>query len=148
MRCRLCRLRIRRTSAHLLAEPSFHRSGQGRWLANLSNAFGERDGRRNGEEGIGLQLFQVPCRLEAEIDQHGSRVPLRFPCPCTPLGVLARLQGAVGHDHADDAAVFQIQVNAAGKKETGNVLVPWRSVHPARCRSSPCSGAPAQFAAC
>ena len=36
---------------------------------------------------------------------------------------MARLQGAVGHHHADHTAVLQVQVDAAGKEQPSHVLM-------------------------
>ncbi len=87
-------------------------------------------GRNTTDAGLGRTCWvSAPQGPRRSCDQSrppaGGRARL-WACPPfagTPLGVLAGLQGAVGHHHADDAGVLEIEVGAARKEQAGDVLV-------------------------
>ena len=108
-----------------LAQPAFHFASKGCCAANLSGALGKHHGGRNGEEVLGSSPSRSQAILKPKLTERSASA-IATPGPPSagaPLGVLARLQGAVGHHHANDAAVLQIEVNAAGKEQPGNVLM-------------------------
>ena len=104
------------------AEPLGGRGGQAaRCAATLAGLlfepFGEDHAAGDGEEGVWLDSFEVPRLAPSEVG--GDAVPSAG----APLAVLPGLQGALGHDHPDAAADLEVEVDAAGEEEAGDVLV-------------------------
>ena len=104
------------------AEPLGGRGGQAARLAAafarlLFESFGEDHAAGDGEERVGLDSFEVPGKAQGEVG--GDAVPSAG----APLAVLPGLQGALGHDHPDAAADIEVEVDAAGEEEAGDVLV-------------------------
>ena len=104
------------------AEPLRGRGGQ---AARLAAAFacllfepsGEDHAAGDGEERVGLDPFEVPWLAPSKVG--GDAVPSTG----APLAVLPGLEGALGHDHPDAAADIEVEVDAAGEEEAGDVLV-------------------------
>ena len=115
------------------AAPDFHpagRQGLGEFalflvIAVFAAGLGEHYGAGHREEIVGFQVVQIPRRFMAKVHADGVEVVLvlRLPVAGAPFGVLAGAEGAVGEDHSDVAAVFEVEVGDAGEEQGGDVLV-------------------------
>ena len=88
-------------------------------LLRVLELLGEDDAGGHREEVVWLDSLQVPRLACGKVDRHSA------PLCGAPLCVGACLQGAVGENHCGNAAFAEIEIDAAGEEESGDVLI-WR----------------------